>query len=440
MPYYNFRPEDLIYSTIETNPKFNAIIYNGKVYIQNVLHSQGEFSNFLSSKQGSVSLHELNLDRAISTSGEPPGMGSIYQFVTKDSSRIAFKTVSTSQFDSVSQYNYGDIIKSQYPLTASITRVGALAGSSVKTVSHEDTEDPVGDYKVVNGGSKRKIMALRTTFDEYINLSRHYAFNYESFSYDGNSENNYLKKVDWDKSTQDIGLIEIPSILYGSSIKRGTVSLKYYITGALAAELQDNKKNGELIQVSGTYNASQNDGKVAGVVLYNEGFLCLTGSWNLNANFQDQYIAAGTDTHPSWLYFGVGANDKLDQGVVTGSAFEISFEGVQQVPTLTMFAHAPSQLLNNSINPTFVEYTGDIAISGALTSDHKAFLEKRNTKIKHIAHSRFYDQSGSFEKQTYISKIGIYDEHKNLIAIATLANPARKTESRDLTFKLKLDF
>ena len=136
----------------------------------------------------------------------------------------------------------------------------------------------------------------------------------------------------------------------------------------------------------------------------------------------------------------MGANDKLDQGVVTGSAFEISFEGVQKVPTITMFAQAPSQLLNNSINPTFVKYTGEIALSGALTSDHTTFIEPRDTEIKHISHSRFYDQSGSFEKQTYISKIGIYDEHKNLIAIATLANPVRKTESRDLTFKLKLDF
>jgi hypothetical protein len=440
MPYYNFRPQDLIYSTIETNPKFSTIIYNGKVYLQNVQHSHGEFNNFLSSKQGSLSLNELNLDKVISISGEPPGLGSIYQFVTKDSSRIAFKTVSTSEFDSVSQYNYGDIIKSQYPLTASITRVGILQGSSKKTVSHEDTEDPVGDYTVVNGGGKRKLLALRTTFEKYINLSKHYAFNYESFPHDEDLKNDYLKIINWDKSQQNFGLLEIPSILYGSSIKRGSVSLKYYITGTLAAELQDNKKNGELIQVSGTYNAKQNDGKVAGVVLYNEGFLCLTGSWNLNSNFQDQYVSVGTHTHPSWLYFGVGANDGLDEGVVTGSAFEIAYEGTQQVPTLTMFAHAPTQLLNNSTNPTFVELSKNNKITGSITSDHTTFLERRNTKIKHLSHSRFYDQSGSFDKQVYISKIGIYDEHKNLIAIATLANPVRKTESRDLTFKLKLDF
>ena len=166
----------------------------------------------------------------------------------------------------------------------------------------------------------------------------------------------------------------------------------------------------------------------------------MTGSWNLNPGFQDQYISAGTHTHPSWIYFGVGANEGLDQGIVTGSAFKINYEGVNNTPTLTMFAHAQSQTLNNSNNPTFVELTSQNAISGALDSDNFGMKERPETKVKHLAHSRFYDQSGSFDKQTYISKIGIYDDDNNLIAIATLANPVRKTESRDLTFKVKMDF
>ena len=41
---------------------------------------------------------------------------------------------------------------------------------------------------------------------------------------------------------------------------------------------------------------------------------------------------------------------------------------------------------------------------------------------------------------TYISKIGIYDKDKNLIGVAKLATPVRKTESRSYTFKMKLDF
>ena len=34
---------------------------------------------------------------------------------------------------------------------------------------------------------------------------------------------------------------------------------------------------------------------------------------------------------------------------------------------------------------------------------------------------------------------GIYDDKKNLIAVAKLAKPVRKSEERDFTFKIKLD-
>jgi hypothetical protein len=52
----------------------------------------------------------------------------------------------------------------------------------------------------------------------------------------------------------------------------------------------------------------------------------------------------------------------------------------------------------------------------------------------------YTDPEPNFKKITYIRKIGIYDENKNLIAIANVAEPVKKTEDRDLTFKLRLDF
>ena len=59
--------------------------------------------------------------------------------------------------------------------------------------------------------------------------------------------------------------------------------------------------------------------------------------------------------------------------------------------------------------------------------------------IKNTVRSPYPDPTGSFEKIVYISKIGVYDEQKNLIAIAKVATPVKKTEDRELTFKLKLD-
>ena len=59
------------------------------------------------------------------------------------------------------------------------------------------------------------------------------------------------------------------------------------------------------------------------------------------------------------------------------------------------------------------------------------------TDIKNIVSASF--TSASFEKTTYISKINIYDENENLIGVASLANPVKKTIDREYLFKLKLD-
>jgi hypothetical protein len=61
-------------------------------------------------------------------------------------------------------------------------------------------------------------------------------------------------------------------------------------------------------------------------------------------------------------------------------------------------------------------------------------------KIKNIRKTPYLDPTGSFQKITYISKIAIYDEEKNVIAVAKLATPVKKTVEKDYTFKLKVDF
>ena len=69
----------------------------------------------------------------------------------------------------------------------------------------------------------------------------------------------------------------------------------------------------------------------------------------------------------------------------------------------------------------------------------KQYTEDSEVNIYNTVSSSFYDYEEKFKHQTFISKIGIYDENKNLIAIANLAKPIKKLEDRDFTFKLKLD-
>ena len=75
-----------------------------------------------------------------------------------------------------------------------------------------------------------------------------------------------------------------------------------------------------------------------------------------------------------------------------------------------------------------------VASTGAFS-----YVEKPNVKIKNTISSSYNDFTESYKPQTFISKIGIYDEDNELIAVAKLARPVRKTNDRDYTFKLKLD-
>ena len=297
----------------------------------------------------------------------------------------SFSTVSTSDFNL--DYSLGDTIQGSYPLTASIS---------------------VDRYDETFAGNKKKVLyALQSSFDHYTTLSPHYAYS-SSF---GNKE------------TQKLNIISIPSIFYGSSIEKGSVRLKYYVTGTLIAEASDTLKNGVLTQTSGSTTGSS-----VGVILYNEGFIVLTSSANIDAH-GEAYTAGAGPVSASWHYFGVTSS----YAGSPSSSFSIDFNGVNHVQTLTLFAHAKKNQINFSNNPTFL--TSAIA---SMSASH-IYHEDSEREIKNIVSSSYKGHDAEFKPVTYISKVGIYDENKNLIAVAALANPVRKLEDRNYTFKLKLD-
>ena len=218
-------------------------------------------------------------------------------------------------------------------------------------------------------------------------------------------------------------MISIPSIFYGSSIEKGSVRLKYYVTGTLIAEAADTLKNGVLSQTSGSATGTN-----IGVVLYNEGFILLTASTDIDTH-TEAYTTTSTAHSASWQYFGVTGS----YAGSPSSSFSLDFNGVNHVQTMTFFAHAKENQINFSNNPTF--------LSGAVaaTSGSSVYHEDAEMNIKNIVTSSYKNYTASFQPVTYISKVAIYDDDKNLIGIASLANPVRKLEDRSYTFKLKLD-
>ena len=435
--YKKFKQNDLFYNNIKAHPHSEFFIYNSGIYynrniqqiegpfdmdtaiplgVSNVALSSGKFKN-----RGLLSLYELNVERrdeAVSGYPDP-----IFPFITKNGSLMSFKTITDTSFNL--DFLHGDQLNGSYPLTASIER-RLFSHTPARNVA-DHTSDV--DFHLSTTGS-----ALKNAMNDYKILSPR--FDFSRFE----DENNGTGEA--------VNMISIPSIFYGSTIKKGTVDLRFYITGTLIGHLRDENRNGELIQVGPT--GSVGSSSVAGVVMYDEGFVLLTGSWDLSDGSSTiDYNNDGTPVTSSWLYFAVGANDGIGRDIVradgdmaaaadfrSSASYNMAFEGTTHTPVVTMFAHSEKAEHNHSNNPTYLTY----GQSASLTPNSSSYkFSENDLTIKNTISSAYADPEPCFDKQTFISQIGIYDEQQNLIAVASLANPVKKKEDQNYTFKLKVD-
>ena len=92
-----------------------------------------------------------------------------------------------------------------------------------------------------------------------------------------------------------------------------------------------------------------------------------------------------------------------------------------------------------------LNYSNNATYLNATSSTRKEYIGNSysyyeyGVPIKNVVSSSYKGHSADFQKTTYISKVGIYDENDNLIMVAEMARPYRKEEDKDLTFKLKYD-
>lgn len=384
MAIFKFDKDDIFINTLEAYPEYSFYVVSGTVYIDNMPHKNQTNPDV---PDGWVSLYEINNDR--------PADQRIYPFVTKDGTREMVKTydASTRNIDFV----YGDQVTGSYDLKASI------------------------DVEYHEAFSTRpRISSLRNAFEHNKLLSPR--FEYRSTEY-GN------------KDTQELGLISIPSIFYGERIKKGSVRLDYYLSGTLIGTLEDERYNGELVQTGPS--GSTGSGSVAGLVFYKEGAIALTGSWDLDITTLDYNGVVGGDTS-KWVHFGSGLHEDISSLTTLPSAsFHLAYQGVTHTNTMMMMAHAKYGELNYSNNPTYKDQSHPNYATSE-TGSIRSYVEAK-VPPKNITHTELTDVIPDLKRETYISKIALYDEDKNIIGYAKVATPVRKTEDRQYTFKLKLD-
>jgi hypothetical protein len=432
MSLKKFKENDLLINTMKAHPSAEFVIYDSTIYYNSIPEQSGAFSAQVRNiPPGFVSLEERNIDKKgqwPSSSFDNPNAVNpfTYKFILKDSSGGSFRTTAARN----SEDPNGGWTPTEWD-TAGPGDVLYGAGIQSASISREYITTPFASTSDYNA----HYVALKNRLNFYGARSVHYNV---SGGMQGDTQH-------WNKDDQILNLIHVPSIFYGKTIHPGTLSLKWYYTGSLIGELQDLKRNGELIQVGPA--GSPGSGSVAGVALYDEGILMLTGTWDLG--YADLPMVSGSSTtqDPSWIYFGAGAQDGMNivgggslasPGALTfrSASFGLSFKGETNTQVITMFAHAKRGEANFSNNPTYMKW-GDSPTSSFVSSH--VYEENSQRLVANTVSSSYTNYSASYQRQVYISRVGIYDENKNLLGVATLSNPILKKEEDSLTFKLKLD-
>ena len=446
MSLKKFGERDVLLNTMKAHPRCEFFIFDSRVFYNSIPEQSGAFSYDIlncSGGTGFLSLYEYNIDKS-STEGINPF---IYPFITKGSANLSWRTAnSAADKNEWTSLAPGTVLNSTYPLSASISREFLLtAGDRPALYDTSRAADSAGNYPSMRNPafSPPKQMYGAPTYPHYWALRNRlnfYGLRSRAYVVSASLDDEAGVKG-WNKDSQTITLISIPSIFYGSGIKPGTVSLKWYFTGSLMAELRDTREDGELIQVSSSEAvASTYDNEAAGVILYEEGFILLTGSWSLNS-ISTIALRKGDATAraPTWYDFGAGAQDGVTLANTAASfvsaSFGLSFLGKTQTQTVTMFANARRGEVNYSNNPTFPAY-GSKKLH--FTSS-QIYEENSDRVIANIRSSSFSSYSASFKRHVFISKVGLYDDNKNLIGVANLASPVLKEEDQDFSFKLKID-
>jgi len=365
-----FTENQVFTNFLKSHPRQKFDLYSGSIHINDRV-SQGA-----QVQSGNLSLYEMNVNRATDDL--------IYPFISKDGAKNSFTVTSKAAYSAL---QFGDEIAGTYPLTSSIDR----------------------SYITQVGGPNKHIRALKNTLNYYKKYST-------KFDY-----------VTHYSASATVNLVSIPSIFFDEGIKPGSVNLKFYYTGSLIGEAADTRQNGLLIATTGS-----NAGVIVGTVLYNEGFILLTASSNINTLNLDTYENDGDMDYPKWTHWGSYAGTSH---VPSQSSYVLEFKGTNTIPVLTMFAEAGKNEFNFSNNTTFI-------LSGSNTdgvTGYSTYRQPTGSVIKNIVKSDFTAYSASFKPVTYISKIGIYDKNRKLVGIANLANPVKKPEDVGYTFRITLD-
>ena len=427
MHRFRFEEDDLFINRLKTYPEYNVFIYQGLQYTNNLKPQTGP---------GGLTVFDINSNRSGADVVKPRVNVTLRKDIFK---RQVYNPLVQEISDPGHSFKVNKnwkatgadnrIISSSYPSPVSTPTIESDYGNSSpikrrltsqttqtanfwnKETSQIETDTPTGH-------------TINVTASALLNVARKYNTLSDHFIIEGSSIRSR------DLLRDDVNFIFIPSMYYGSSIKKGSVELNYFITGSKLVSCADINHDGTLIETTGS---GPSLGNVVGLVLYDEGIIMLTSSAIAGGPSLRYNGGTSPAIKGSWLTYGTTLNDGISHSTLQNASYDLNFKGTSYVNSMTMFAHAKKGHLNHSNNPTYRDTSETV---NNQTGSGITFAQGESG-IKNIVSASF--SSASFDKTTYISKINLYDENENFIGVASLATPVKKTIDREYLFKLKLD-
>lgn len=204
------------------------------------------------------------------------------------------------------------------------------------------------------------------------------------------------------------------------SITLGTGSWQKPFTGASAPDpahltLQDAKAriNGQgVVNVDGgdyaiLYSNSAGTGNGLGVVFYQAGIAVITSSAFLGVS--DFYSSSAGTKNVSHTFVSQSITGTLD--AFRRRISNISLNNTTEINSTIYFCRAPANKFNYSSNPTY--------LSGS------------KIRVKNLA---------SDNPVSYITTVGLYNSQNELLAVAKLSEPIKKSVDNELTLRVRLDY
>jgi len=187
-----------------------------------------------------------------------------------------------------------------------------------------------------------------------------------------------------------------------TSIEAGLI---FYDAGTVVLDLEKIFSGSQ--KMSGTIDAMANGVTIDGATIPAGSTVMGSSAGNPQAKFiPDFVVSASIDNIIDHV-----ASCRFQSGTLTAATFQNN----TNINSTLIFCRATADEFNYSTNPTFVNSTGKIRVVDSGQEDTQRTFTMPTT-------------------------VGLHDEYGNLLAVAKVSRPIEKSDERDITFRLRLDF